>query len=297
MNLDYVATFYWAATFKSITDAAKKMHITPQSASYRITILEQTLKQPLMDRQERVFRLTRAGEKFLSEARRLLDIWQRIQGEHGLHADVPSALHVGAMESVLHVWLIPWLERLRRDWPGIKLEITVETTHALHDLVRRGTIDMVFSAEPLHAESVCTRAFPSLPMIFVGDSTHHTRDAYSLAELAGLGILTFQRSSQPHAQLMHLLRQRQVESANVHAINTVSAMLRLVELGVGVATLPEAAIAELPTHSRLKPLRCDTPLLDLPVNASWRADPSSRVIDELVADAHAFVCSRLVEND
>lgn len=293
MNLDYVETFYWAATFKSTTDAARKMHITPQSAAHRIQVLEQTLRKPLIDRQERVFRLTHAGELFMGEARVLLDIWHRIQGEHGLQADVASTLHIGAMESVLHVWLIPWIKELRRDWPTMKLEITVETTTALHELVRRGSIDLVFCAEPLHAENVCTRAFPSLPMTFVGDRALHEREDYTLAELAGLGILTFQRASQPHAQLMHLLRQQNIETANVHAISSVSAMLRLVELGFGVATLPEASVAELPSHTRLKPLTCDTRLLDLPVNASWRADSRSRAIDTLVNNAHAYVSTRV----
>jgi DNA-binding transcriptional LysR family regulator len=130
-------------------------------------------------------------------------------------------------------------------------------------------------------------------MIFVGDRALHEREDYTLAELATLGILTFQRTSQPHAQLMHLLRQQKIEPANVHAVSSVSAMLRLVELGFGVATLPEAAIAELPSHTRLKPLGCDTRLVDLPVNASWRADPRSRTIDSLVDGAHAYVSTRV----
>lgn len=289
MNLDYIETFYWAATFKSTSDAAKKMNIVPQAAAYRISMLERALKQNLIDRQERQFRLTRAGEKFLPEAKRLLEIWHNSQLEHSLQADHAPKLRIGAMESVLHTWLIPWIERLRLDWPAIELELTVETTDGLHELVRRGAIDLVFSAAALHGDNACTRAFPALRMVFVGDRKRYSEDSYTLADLADSGILTFQRGSQPHTQLLYLLRQSQIDSARVHAISSVAAMLRLVMLGFGVATLPEAAVEVLTARGGLVPLCCDTELVELPVNANWRADPGSQSIDSLVESAYSFV--------
>jgi DNA-binding transcriptional LysR family regulator len=290
MNLSYVETFYWAATLHSITDAAKKMHIVPQAASQRIRVLERELKTRLIVRKEGQFRLTRMGERFLVDATRLLVIWREIQGELGLSADAARTLRIGAMESVLHAWLIPWIERLRRDWPKVELELTVETTEGLHGLVKRGAIDLVFSADPFHTDGVCTRALSALPMIFVGDRSRHVNDSYVLAELANHGILTFQRGSQPYVRLQELLRQQNIASARVHAISSVSAMLRLVELGFGVATLPLAVIEQLSERQHgLKPLRCDSQLSDLTVYASWRSDPSSTLMDNLVDSASAFI--------
>jgi DNA-binding transcriptional LysR family regulator len=291
MNLDYIETFYWAATFKSTSDAAKKMNIVPQAAAYRIMMLERSLKQNLVDRQERQFRLTRAGEKFLPEAKRLLELWRSVQSDGGREGAQASKLRIGAMESVLHTWLIPWLEHLRVDLPAIELELTVETTDGLHELVRRGSIDLVFSAGPMTGDHACTRAFPALRMVFVGDRQRHSETSYTLADLAHSGILTFQRGSQPHTQLITLLRQCQIDGARVHAISSVSAMLRLVMLGFGVATLPEAAMEALAVRGSLVPLCCETELVELPVNANWRADPSSQSIDSLVDSAYRFVAS------
>ena len=96
--------------------------------------------------------------------------------------------------------------------------------------------------------------------------------------------MTFQRGSQPHVALLDLFRAAGLEPRRVHAISSISAMVQLVEGGIGVATLPLAAVLRLAERLPIKPLACDAPLFPLPVHASWRDDPTSSVaIDVLDA--------------
>ncbi|WP_372658741.1 LysR family transcriptional regulator substrate-binding protein, partial [Hydrogenophaga sp.] len=199
------------------------------------------------------------------------------------------SLRIGAIESVLHSWLIPWIEKLRRENPALELELSVDTTPILVDQINRGTLDLVFAAMPASADGVRTQALPSMEMVFIGSAHVHRKRRYTLAALGELEILTFQRGSQPHVTLIDMFRQAQVEPRRVHTISSISAMAQLVQGGFGVATLPLQAVQGPLTFPNLKPLACDTLLQPLPIHASYRTDPSSLAVNILVDSALAFV--------
>jgi DNA-binding transcriptional LysR family regulator len=190
---------------------------------------------------------------------------------------------------VLHSWLIPWIEALRAEHPALELELTVETTPILVEQVKRGTQDVVFAALPASADGVRSRALPPMELVFVGNTDLHRKRRYTLAELAELELLTFQRGSYPHVMLVDLLRQARVEPRRIHTISSISAMVQLVQGGFGVATLPRSAVQRLAGYSQLKQLACDTALQPLPIHASFRADPSSSAVETVLRSALAFV--------
>ncbi len=292
MNLRFVEAFYWAVTLKSVTRAAEKLFITQSALSSRIASLETELGTLLLDRRDKSFRLTTAGARFHRHAERLLNLQREIKAEFGSGAARPMQLRVGVIESVLHSWLIDWVQTLRAAHPALELALTVETTPVLLDQMKRGTVDLVLAALPADGDSVRTRALQPMPMRFIGTRTRHGRKGFTLAQLASEHeLLTFQRGSQPHVALLDLCRKQGVEAPRVHTISSISAMVQLVEQGFGVATLPQAAIARLSGRaepSALSPLRCDATLTPLPIHLSWREDPAAPVAAQVIDSVLAF---------
>jgi DNA-binding transcriptional LysR family regulator len=186
-------------------------------------------------------------------------------------------LRIGVIESVLHSWLIEWVKHMRTTSPDFELELTVETTPVLVDQVKRGALDLAFAALPTSGENLRSRALQPMEMVFVGHRDLHRKRRYTLADLATVDLLTFQRGSQPHAALLDLFRAARLEPHRVHTISSISAMVQLVEGGIGIATLPLSAAKRLSGRLPLVPLKCDEPLLPLPVYASYREDPTSLV--------------------
>ncbi len=289
MNLRFVEAFYWVASLKSVSRAADKLFLTQSAMSSRIATLEEELGVLLLDRRDKQFKLTTAGARFLVYATRLLELQREVKAEMGSGAPMAVSMRIGAIESVLHSWLIPWLEKLRRDQPGLELELTVETTPILMDHIQRGTLDLVFAALPASAEGVRNRALPAMDMSFVGHASLHKKVKYRLDELAEMELLTFQKGSQPHVTLLDHFRQRQLEPKRVHAISSISAMVQLVEGGFGVALLPRVAVRHLAGISSLKLLSCDANLQALPIHASYRTDPTSQAVETVIKSAMAFV--------
>ena len=211
MNLRFVEAFYWVASLKSVTRAAEKLFLTQSAMSSRIAALEEELGVLLLDRRDKQFRLTVAGLRFFTYAQRLLELQREVKAEMGSGAPQAMTLRLGAIESVLHSWLIPMVEKLRADHPGLELALTVETTPVLLDQVRRGALDLIFAALPASMEGLRNRALPPMEMVFVGNAKLQRRRMYRLADLGELDILTFQRGSQPHVALLDTFRQKQLE--------------------------------------------------------------------------------------
>ncbi|MBC7683059.1 MAG: LysR family transcriptional regulator, partial [Ferruginibacter sp.] len=277
------------ASLKSISRAADKLFLTQSAMSSRISTLEDELGVLLLDRRDKQFKLTTAGARFLVYAQRLLELQREVKAEMGSGAPLAVSMRIGAIESVLHSWLIPWLEKLRRDQPGLELDLTVETTPILMDHIQRGTLDLVFAALPASADGVRNRVLSAMEMAFVGNPLLHKKRKYRLDELAEMELLTFQKGSQPHVTLLDLFRQHHLEPKRVHAISSISAMVQLVQGGFGVALLPRVAVQRLTGFASLKLLRCDAKLQALPIHASYRTDPTSQAVETVIRSAMAFV--------
>jgi len=289
MNLRFVEAFYWVASLKSISRAADKLFLTQSAMSSRISTLEDELGVLLLDRRDKQFKLTVAGARFLVYANKLLELQREVKAEMGSGTQLAVSIRIGAIESVLHTWLIPWLEKLRQEQPELELELTVETTPVLTDQIQRGALDLVFAALPASADGIRNHVLPPLELAFVGNPKRHTKKKYQLNELAELELLTFQKGSQPHVTLLDLFRKHRLEPKKVHAISSISAMVQLVQGGFGVALLPSIAVQRMVGFADLKLLSCDTQLKSLPIHTSYRTSPTSSTVEIVVESAMEFV--------
>lgn len=288
MNLRFVEAFYWVASLKSISRAAEKLCLTQSAMSSRIAKLEEELGVLLLDRSDKQFKLTGAGTRFLVHANQLLELQREAKADMGAGIEAPVSMRIGAIESVLHTWLIPWLEQLRLEQPGLELELAVETTPILTEQIQRGMLDLVFAVLPSSADGVRNHALTPMDMVFVGNPRRHTKDVYQLDELAELELLTFQKGSQPNVTLLDLFRQKRLQPKKVHGISSISAMVQLVQGGFGVALLPRAAVERLTGFASLKIMVCEEHLKSLPIHASYREDPTTNIIEKVVQSAILF---------
>ena len=242
----------------------------------------------LLDRREKQFRLTVAGQRFQLLAVKLLALQSQIKQELGAATSGPMALRIGAIESVVHSWLPGWLQEMRSHYPDFELELTVETLPVLMEQIRRGAQDLVFTSIAGSDTAVRSRLMSPMEMVFVGHRHTHDQAVYQLSELSRYDLITFQRGSQPHQGLLQLFQESGLPLPRVHAISSISAMVQLVEGGFGVATLPKAATSNLSRRLPLRILRCEASLPALQIHASYREDPGSSLAELVLDSAQAY---------
>ncbi len=127
-----------------------------------------------------------------------------------------------------------------------------------------------------------------MEMVFVGPAGMDASRELSIDEVLAQELLTFQRGSQPHVALLDALSQAGVTDKRVHTISSISELVKLIESGFGLATLPRAAAAELTRHHRIVLLRSALKLAPLPLYANYWSNPAAPALEEAIAHALEF---------
>lgn len=106
----------------SVTAAAAELHVTHGAVSRQLQALEQALGQPLLEKTGRHLQPTAAGLQLQATTHaafeQLRGTWAALQ-----HRPTDGPLTLGCPGSVLARWMIPRLETLKRDLPGLTLHL------------------------------------------------------------------------------------------------------------------------------------------------------------------------------
>ena len=136
--------FEAAARHLSFAQAARELGVTPGAISHQIKTLEDWLGAPLFRRLPRALRLTEAGAAalpFLSDGfDQLADGVARMQSRRG-----DTLLTVSVSPGFGSLWLVPRLDRFRRQHPEI--EVRIDGTDRLVD-IPRGEADIAIRYGP-----------------------------------------------------------------------------------------------------------------------------------------------------
>lgn len=123
-SLNALRAFEAVARLGSMSLAAQELHVTHGAISRQVRALEEALGQSLFVRQGRGVALAASGqalrESCTAAFERLRDTWVGLQQTHA-----GSAFVLGCSGSVLARWVIPRLERLRRDLPALTVHLSV----------------------------------------------------------------------------------------------------------------------------------------------------------------------------
>ncbi len=130
--------------------AAERCHVSQPSLSQQILKLEEELGERLFDRQRQQSRLTRAGERFVQRAARVLDELKEASREaQDAHELVRGEVIVGALPTIAPYFLPPVIASFRRKYPGVSVTIQEETTAVLRKLAAGYEIDLALASLPV----------------------------------------------------------------------------------------------------------------------------------------------------
>ena len=130
-SLNSLRAFEAAARHLSFKLAADELNVTPAAVSHQVKALEETLGVKLFRRQTRSIKLTNAGRAALpliAEGFDKLFEGVTVLREHSQN----DLLTVSVSPSFGSIWLVPRLERFRREYPDI--EIRIDGTDRLSDV-------------------------------------------------------------------------------------------------------------------------------------------------------------------
>jgi len=282
MNIRFLETFIWVARLRSFKAAAGKLNLTQAAISGRIAALENDLGQQLFERGSRDTRLTPAGNTLLDYAQRMLDTDQAMREALAGQPRLRGTVRLGVVESIVHTWFTPLIRQLHETYPELEIELTAESTRRLQDLLKHGNLDVALQTDPVVGDGVRNRDMGMLKMGWVRSAGSGLPIQATVAELAARPLVTFPRHSQPHLQLLDVLDAAGVQAGHIHFVSSIAACTQFIEAGLGVATLPVAAVRPGLQAGRYELVQCPQPLPHLRLVASWRPDPVAGLAEAVV---------------
>ncbi|MCU1645775.1 MAG: Bacterial regulatory helix-turn-helix protein lysR family protein [Nocardia sp.] len=294
MDLRQLHHFIAVAEAGTFTGAAQRVHVAQSGVSAHIKALERELGQPLFERGPRAVKLTAAGAALLPHARAAMDALaagrESIDALTGLLRGHVAVGSVSAF-SPHSIDLPEVLASFHRKHPGVDISLTEDTAAALVRRLSDGALDVAFTSltdgtvaglqtRELHSERVVAvflpgdpfARHPELPLNFLSE-----RPLIALPEGSGL-----------RCQLDQTLAHAGVRAHIAFEAGSPDILVRMVEKGLGVALVPQSALAH---NDRV----IGVPVPELPLGRLgiiWREGSASRAARAFVTHTAALASNR-----
>ncbi|MBK1695884.1 transcriptional regulator GcvA [Rhodovibrio salinarum] len=139
--LNGLRAFEAAGRHLSFSKAAQELNVTPAAISHQIKGLEEHLQVQLFRREPRTLLLTDAGQRALPEIRAAFEhLAEAVEGLRDASEANQHLLTVSAVPSLSSKWLVPRLDRFRRQHPEI--DVRLDATGTVVDFSRDQDIDL-----------------------------------------------------------------------------------------------------------------------------------------------------------
>lgn len=282
MNLRFLETFVWLAKLRNFRMTAEKLHTTQAAVSSRIATLEQELGVRLFDRGDREVTLTLEGSKALVYADRLVRTTNEMLESMKDRSLYTGVVRIGVIESIIHSWFPELVARIHRAYPQLEVELSGDTTIRLIEQFIKGNLDLILQTDPVSDTGVQNMPLCDFPMRWFGAPRLNLHsEVLTLADLATFPILSFSRNSGPHRFLERLFDGNPGRQARINCMTSVSAMVRLVVDGFGLAMIPPAIIQRELADGDVRLLQIDAEMPNMSLVCSYRSGPESPLFQQL----------------
>ena len=255
-NFNDLLAFLAVARERSFTKAAAKLGVSQSALSHAIRELEARLGLRLLMRTTRSVSPTAAGERLLlTVGHRFEEIEAELEALTDLREKPAGTIRIAATDYAADTILWPKLAKFLREYPDIRVEITVD--YGLTDIVAQRYDAGVRSGEQVAKDMIAVRIGPDMRMAVVGapsyfakrpppnkpqDLTDHNCINLRLPTLGGLYAWEFEKNG----------RELRVRVEGQLVFNGTFQMLNAALAGFGLAYVPEDLAQPHVADGRLK---------------------------------------------
>lgn len=228
---------------KSITAAAEGLCISQPAVSLAIKTLEEELLCKLFFRKPRGVELTEEGKLFFSYVEKGYVIFE--QGEKSLNKMLnleQGEIWIGASDMTLKYYLLPFLQRFHKEYPGIKVKVTNRSTPETLKNLEEGKIDFGVVSDPLPIrEEFLVNPVMEIEDIFVAsNSFSFLKDqCLEFQELQELPIVCLEKNTSSRGFVDHYLEKMGLKIEPEFELATSDLIVQFALQGMGVGMVVE----------------------------------------------------------
>ncbi len=244
MELSQMDTFLAVAAEGSFSRAGKRLFRTQPAISLALKRLEGELGEKLIDRSSKELVLTDAGRLVLDFARRFYNLRSELRNALSeLRDKLAGKLTIGANESTA-LYLITHIEKFRRLYPKVKVEIRRSLSSEIPDELLAGTLDLgAISYQPASVDLVSTVIYnDALALVVSPEHRLAGRPEVSIEELGMETFIAHNVLSPFREKVIELFEAYNVPLHMDIEMPTIETIKKLVQRNLGVAFLPRMCV-------------------------------------------------------
>ncbi len=245
MHLETLKVFCDVVETRSFSAAASQNFVTQSAVSQQIRTLEQRYGRRLLERTRGNVQLTPAGEILYQVSKEIVQRYGEMESRlQALAHQIAGTLRVATVHSIGLYELSKPLKRFLKAFRKVHLHLEYSRSTKIYEDALKGHIDLGIVAYPARRPQITLLPFREDKLALVCPPTHpfarHRR--VSIRKLQGEPMVGYERDIPTRKETDRMLRRHGVEVRYVMELDNIETIKQVVEIGSGIAILPEPAI-------------------------------------------------------
>jgi DNA-binding transcriptional LysR family regulator len=280
--------FYWVARLGGFRAAASHLNLSQPTVSLRVKELERILGGELFDRSLYRPVPTALGSAIYSDVERILAHAELVQRRSKDGLTGRRLLRIGAADSFAARVLPELLASLAERHAELQVDVTVDFSTRLEQLLLDRAIDIAFLSQPRAHEGITVVPLWLIDLIWViGEALPFSGNVATPENLVDLPIFTNSSPSGLFTTIQLWFGTRGLKPVRLNTCNPLTVIARLASAGTGAAMIPREMIHYAGDDIALRVLEADPPIPSHNLCAMWwtkDAGEESRYLADLAKE-------------
>lgn len=254
MNIKKLWAFVKTIETGSFTKAAVDLNYTQSGISRMIKDLETEWGVSLLERNRAGVSLTSDGFKLLPQVKRICNEYNMLTRQvEDLHDMQSGLIRIGTFSSVAKHWLPNMIKIFKKDYPKIHFELLLGDYSEIESWILEGRVDFGFLRLPSKAD--LETIFLEQDRLLVAISQDHSLascDKFPITELLNSPFILLEKGS--NSDLTKIFEEHHIWPQVHFTTWDDSAIISMVESGLGISILPELVLQRIAYHIITKEL-------------------------------------------
>lgn len=249
MHIETLKVFCDLVDLESFSLAAERNFITQSAVSQQVRTLEDKFKRRLLERirGRRDVKLTPAGEVFYRESQKVLAAYDEMQESlRGVIGKIGGTVKVATVYSVGLHELPEKVREFMTKFSAAKIDLEYSrTTRVVRDVLS-GAVELGVLAFPEPKRGLTITPMPDNRLVLIAPPDHKfaTKKKVKVTDLNGQDFVHFERDVPTRKAMDRIFKANNIEVKKIAEFDNIETIKRAVEVGFGLAIVPEPAVSE-----------------------------------------------------
>jgi len=247
LELRHLKTLTALRAHGSLAAAADELHVTASAVSHQLKELESYYDISLVNRRSRPLTFTPAGKAVLALADNILPQVTRTKTNlKRLAHGQAGRLRLASECHSCFDWLMPILNRYRRDWADVELDFATGFEPEPHHLLMEGDIDLLITTSNLPIAGISYQPLFEYESRLVISPTHELADLTTISptDLVNEVLIAYPVEAKRLDIIANFMTPANASFANIRTTELTAMLIQLVASERGVAALPDWVVAD-----------------------------------------------------